>query len=104
MVDAPAATVPSLNLFAKEPHTALSALAAAQAIAFAPYVFHTSLLLRDWGILKLVSDAHPGGLAMAEIEAALPQYSHYALRVLLEGGLGIGLLLRDDSGNYHLSK
>jgi len=92
------------NLFGKEQHTALSALAAAQAIAFAPYVFHTSLLLRDWGILKLLADARPDGLSLSDVAAAMPQYSHYALRVLLEGGLGIGLLLRDDAGNYHQSK
>jgi hypothetical protein len=104
MVDAPIVKDPTPNLFGKESHTALSALAAAQAIAFAPYVFHTSLLLRDWGILKLVADARPGGMTLDQIGQALPQYSHYALRVLLEGGLGIGLLLRDDAGNYHQSK
>ncbi len=103
MVDAPVA-VPMPNLFGKETHTAISALAAAQAIAFAPYVFHTSLLLRDWGILKLMADARPHGMQLEDVEAALPQYSHYALRVLLEGGLGIGLLLRDDAGAYHESK
>jgi hypothetical protein len=104
MVDAPVVPVSMPNLFGKERHSAYSALSAAQAIAFAPYVFHTSLLLRDWGILKLIGEAQPAGLSIAQVEAALPQYSHYALRVLLEGGLGIGLLLRDDGGQYHVSK
>jgi hypothetical protein len=104
MVDATVGTAPAPNLFGKERHSALSALAAAQAIAFAPYVFHTSLLLRDWGILKLIAGAQPDGLSLSQVEAALPQYSHYALRVLLEGGLGIGLLLRNDAGAYHQSK
>jgi hypothetical protein len=104
MVDASNATIPKPGIFEKESHTALNALAAAQAIAFAPYVFHASLLLRDWGILKLIADARPDGLSLTQVSEALPQYSHYAIRVLLEGGLGIGLLLRDKKGNYHQSK
>ena len=104
MVNATVGKAPKPNLFTKEQHSALSALAAAQAIAFAPYVFHTSLLLRDWGILKLIAESQPLGMPLSRVEEALPQYSHYALRVLLEGGLGIGLLLRDDAGNYHQSK
>jgi ubiquinone/menaquinone biosynthesis C-methylase UbiE len=103
MVDAPSADGKT-GLFGAETQTALGAIAAAQHIAFAPYVFHTSVLLRDWGILHLIGNARPAGLTVEEAAAAMPQYSHYALRVLLEGGLGIGLLLRDASGHYHLSK
>ena len=104
MVDAPIASIPAPGIFQKETQSAIGALAAAQAIAFAPYVFHASVLLRDWGILKLIADARPEGLSLQQVAEAFPQYSQYALRVLLEGGLGIGLLLRDANGQYHQSK
>jgi ubiquinone/menaquinone biosynthesis C-methylase UbiE len=83
--------------FDKGPRTALEAQAAAQWIAFAPFVFQCARVLRDTGILQLLEkNAVTGGLTLAEV-AARAKLSEYGARVLLEGGLGIGVVkLKDD--------
>jgi len=98
------ATSHTKRLFSEENKSAIEALADAQAIAFAPYVFQNSILLRDWGILKRIEQHKVSGLNLHELSESLPTLSLYALRVLLEGALGIGLLLRDEHKRYHLSK
>ena len=92
------------RLFSEEQKSAIEALADAQAIAFAPYVFQNSILLRDWGILAQIEQKKACGISLLELSECLPSLSLYALRVLLEGGLGIGLLWRDEENRYHLSK
>jgi hypothetical protein len=92
------------KLFSEEPHSAVNALAAAQAIAFAPYVFQASVLLRDWGLLDRIGKAGKSGASFRQLLDEFPERSKYALRVLLEGGLGIGLLLRNENDHFVLTK
>jgi ubiquinone/menaquinone biosynthesis C-methylase UbiE len=84
------------------PLHALEALERAQWIAFAPFVFQAARVLRDRGILQAI-DTSATGLTLAETAAAvgLPVYG---TRVLLEAGLGIGLVVEDSAGRYRLTK
>ncbi len=81
--------------------TALEALERAQWIAFAPFVFQATLALRDHGILAAIERSELG-LTLDETAAAvgLPVYG---TRVLLEAGLGIGVVLEHE-GRYRLTK
>jgi ubiquinone/menaquinone biosynthesis C-methylase UbiE len=90
------------GLFEEDKKPALDAIRDAQNIAFAPYIFQASVLLRDRGILKYVEDARTEGRTIREVadEVKLP---YYGVRVLMEAGLGIGLLYRRE-GRYFLSK
>jgi ubiquinone/menaquinone biosynthesis C-methylase UbiE len=78
-----------MDFFESDKLTALEAKEKAQWIAFAPLVFQSSKVLRDSGILTLVSEN--SGLTQQQIveKLSLPEYG---VRVLLEAGLGIGLL------------
>ncbi len=99
MIDTPAK---NKALFETDKKPALDAISQAQFIAFAPYIFQASVLLRDSGILKLVEDVRQSGISIAEV-AQQVAISHYGVRILLEAGLGIGLVFRKE-GKYHLSK
>ena len=90
------------GLFQTDNKRAIDALTHAQFIAFAPYVFQISVLLRDKGILKQLEDSGTKGVSISEI-AVKASLSHYAIRVLLEAALGIELAHRKD-GKYFLSK
>lgn len=81
----------SSSLFTEDKKSALDAISQAQFIAFAPYVFQASIILRDSGILKEVEATRKEGITIEEI-AAKVNMTHYAIRVLLEAGLGIGLV------------
>src|SRR5688572_29004908 len=90
-----------MNFFEKDSLTALEAKEKAQWIAFAPVVFQSSRILRDSGILKVV-EKNMDGVSFDEIvnEVDLPVYG---VRVLVEAGLGIGLLtFRDEK--YFVTK
>jgi SAM-dependent methyltransferase len=76
----------------QKPIHALEALERAQWIAFAPFVFQAACVLRDRGIL-LAIEASEDGLTLEEIASAV-QLPIYGVRVLVEAGLGIGLLSR----------
>jgi hypothetical protein len=91
-----------MDFFKKETRTALQAIEYAQLIAHAPMVFQASRILRDSGILETISLTRSEGITLEEIveKVKLP---HYGVRVLLESGLGIGLLLINDH-KYTLSK
>jgi ubiquinone/menaquinone biosynthesis C-methylase UbiE len=91
-------------LFSKDGKGAFDALVHAQFIAFAPYVFQASVLLRDRGILEAIAQCNRRKeAATQECIQNATSMSPYAVRVLLEAGLGIGLLYRND-GAYHLTK
>jgi len=92
MIDTPAK---SKALFETDKKPALDAISQAQFIAFAPYIFQASVLLRDSGILKLVENARQSGISIAEV-AQQVAISHYGVRILLEAGLGIGLVYRKE--------
>lgn len=91
-----------MNFFTKETKTALQAKEQALWLAFAPIAFQASKALRDMGVLKIVSDAGMQGITLEEI---LPKVklSRYSLRVLLEAGLGLEMLLVNEK-RYTLSK
>jgi ubiquinone/menaquinone biosynthesis C-methylase UbiE len=79
-----------MNFFEKDKRSGIESISYAQHIAFAPVVFQASRCLRDFNILK-IADCDDG-LTQHEIvqETKLPAYG---VRVLLEAGLGIGLLI-----------
>ncbi len=93
---------PKTGLFEKDNKSALEAISQAQFLAFAPYIFQASVLLRDSDILKEVEASRTDGVT---IESLVPKVgmSHYGIRILLEAGLGIGLVYRKE-GRYCLSK
>lgn len=78
------------------------ALNRAHSLAFAPYAFQAAVILRDRGILALLEEAGDAGMSLQEIAAAA-DLSDNAAHVILEAGLGIGLLY-DDSGRFFISK
>ena len=90
------------RLFEDDNKRAVDAVRDAQYIAFAPYIFHASVLLRDKGILSYVEGARMEGCTIEEVSAKIAM-PHYGIRILMEAGLGIGLLIRKE-GKYYLSK
>ena len=89
-------------MFEDDKKHAAQAIRDAQFIAFAPYVFQASVLLRDKGILKYVEASRQEGRSIKEVadEVKMP---YYGVRVLMEAALGIGLLYRKDD-KYFLAK
>ena len=81
-----------MNFFNKDKKTAFEAKTAAQWIAFGPVIFQVTRTLRNSGILKAIEESGTTGLTLEEIvdKVKLP---HYGVRVLLESGLGIGLVI-----------
>lgn len=78
-----------------DPNPVYAAMAAAQRIAFAPMVFQASRVLRTSGILERIRRAGATGVTLSELAAEVPM-PRYGIKVLVEAGLGIGLLaLRD---------
>ena len=88
--------------FNKDKKTAFQAKEAAQWIAFGPVVFQVARVLRNTGILKLIEENGPAGIPINKIieEVNLPLYG---VRVLLESGLSIGLVIVNNK-NYSLTK
>jgi len=81
-----------MAFFSKDKRSAFEAKEAAQWIAFGPVIFQAARVLRNSGILKLIEDSGTTGLTDEEI-AAKTNLSVYGVRVLLESGLGSGLVL-----------
>lgn len=91
-----------MNFFSKDKKSAFEAKEAAQWIAFGPVIFQAARVLRNSGILKLIEDSGKTGLTNEEIAEKL-KLSNYGVRVLLESGLGLGLVLVNDK-KYTLGK
>lgn len=91
-----------MDFFKEEKKTALEALAYAQWIAHAPMVFQATRVLRDNGILEAIQSGEKNGLTLEEIVEKVKQ-PFYGVRVLLESGLGSGIVLLND-GKYTLTK
>lgn len=89
-------------LFSTDKKTALDAISHAQFIAFAPYVFQASVLLRDKGILNHLESTRLLGASLEEVVKAT-NLASYMVRILLEAGLGIGLVHRKED-RFYLSK
>lgn len=91
-----------MNFFSKDKKTAFEAVSYAQFIAFAPILFQASKALRDLGVLELISQTADNGLSLEEIYQKL-NLKEYGARVLLEAGLGIGLLIKKED-KYIITK
>lgn len=89
-------------MFEKDNLKALEAMDRAHLIAFAPYVWEASKLLIEKGILGLIDKSGIQGISQETLQENV-NFSPYALRVLLEAGLGIGLIYRKDE-LYFLAK
>jgi hypothetical protein len=78
------------------------ALNHAHALAFAPFAFQAAVALRDHGILTMLEKSGDAGTSPHEIvrETGL---SENPVHVLLEAGLGIGLVY-DSNGRFYITK
>lgn len=81
-----------MSFFNKDRLTAIEAKQEAQRIAFGPFIFQASKALRDLGILEAIESSGDNGLTISEIQDKV-KLSGYGIRVLVEAGLGIGLLI-----------
>ena len=91
-----------MNFFATEKKTAFEAKATAQWIAYGPAVFQAARVLRNSGILKVIEESKTEGLTIEEI-AEKVKLPVYGVRVLLESGLSIGLVLVNEK-KYTITK
>ncbi len=91
-----------MRFFKKDNKTALEAKGLAQWIAFGPVVFQVARVLRNTGVLRILLEKGSAGLSMVEIQEQL-RLPAYGLRVLLESGLGIGLVVLNDE-KYTITK
>ena len=91
-----------MNFFSRDKKSAFEAKEAAQWIAFGPVIFQAARVLRNSGILKVIEDGGSNGLTNEEISEEV-KLSVYGVRVLLESGLGLGLVLVNDK-KYTLGK
>ncbi len=82
-------------MFDRDPMTAMQAVTAAQQLAFAPLAFQAASVMRDRGVLAALAAAGPEGIGI-DAAAAATGLSRYAIRVLLEAGLGMGVVWRRD--------
>ncbi len=91
-----------MDFFEHDGLTALQAKEEAQRIAFAPFVFQATRVLRDCGILKALYENRKDGLTFSEIveKVNMPEYG---VRVLVEAGLGMKLITLKD-GLYNATK
>lgn len=89
--------------YGRKEKRAVEAKEEAQRIAWGPFSFQASKALRNLGILEHLQKKGKQGGSIEEIasELGLP---HYGTRVLLEAGLGIGLVHGDDDDRFTLSK
>lgn len=91
-----------MNFFQTESKSALESMAYAQWIAHAPIVFQAARVLRESGILQAIQDAGPEGITVDKIVTTV-NLSVYGVTVLLESGLGSGILLLNEE-KYTLTK
>jgi SAM-dependent methyltransferase len=90
-------------MYEKDTLSAIEALSAAQWLAFAPLAFQATAAMRDRGVLAALAAAKPTqGCSIEEVVSAT-NLSTYAVRVLLEAGLGLHIVWRS-KGRYHLGK
>ncbi|MDI1356477.1 MAG: methyltransferase [bacterium] len=90
-----------MNHYSTDTRNALQAKEYAQWISFAPFIFQASRILRDSGILEAIRKSGKGGVTL-EAVAEKTELSIYGARVLMEAGLGIGLILVNE-GKYKLT-
>jgi ubiquinone/menaquinone biosynthesis C-methylase UbiE len=91
-----------MNFFSTDKKSAFEAKDAAQWIAFGPVIFQAARVLRNTGILTVVEQSDTVGITIVAI-AEKVKLPVYGVRVLLEAGLGLGLVLVNDE-KYTLGK
>lgn len=89
------------SFFQDKTHHAFTALEKAHFLSYAPYAFQASVLLRDYQVLTLLMN-EMDGMNFEAIHEKTP-ISKYGLRILLEAGIGIGLIYEEDE-QYHITK
>ncbi len=83
---------------------AFDALQEAQKIAFAPFVFQTTVSLRNLGVLDFIFENNAkGGVTIQEISKET-SVSEYGLGVLLEIAESADIVSKDDANKYELTK
>ncbi|MBJ7879551.1 methyltransferase [Gelidibacter salicanalis] len=83
---------------------AADALLEAQKIAFAPFIFQSSVTLKKLGVFDLIFDRrHNGGVTIDDISEQL-SISRYGLGVLLEFSESAGIVSTSENGIYELTK
>ncbi len=83
---------------------AIDALQEAQKIAFAPFVFQTTVSLKKIGAFDFIfKNNAKGGVTLSEIASHL-SLSEYSLSVLLEIAESANIVSLDDEGRYELTK
>ena len=88
----------------KKPMKAFDALQEAQKIAFAPFVFQTTVSLRKLGVFDFIFDNNAqGGVSIEEISKAT-NISEYGLGVLLEIAESAEIVSKDQAKKYELTK
>jgi len=70
----------------------------AQWIALAPFVFQAARVLRDSGILQAIENSE-NGLSLDEVTEKV-DLSRYAVQILLESGLGSGMVIMKENKFY----
>lgn len=89
-----------MTFYEKEKKSAVEAKFEAQKIAFAPFVFQAAMALRELKILETI-EKQAEGITHLDLAKKL-HLSEYGVKVLVEAGLGMGLLLLR-GGKYFLS-
>jgi len=82
---------------------AFDALQQAQHIAFAPFIFQTTVSLRELGIFDYIFENNANGASIEEISKAL-SISEYGLGVLLEMAESFDIVEKNETNNYELTK
>ena len=83
---------------------AIQALEEAQKIAFAPFVFQTTVSLRKLGVLDYIFEhSRESNTKLKQLSEAL-DITEYGLSVLLEVAESMDIVDQDSEGNYDLTK
>lgn len=85
--------------FGQDDKSAVEAKFDAQKIAFGPIIFQATIALRNLGILETVQKHRKIGITIEEIANEL-KLSIYGVKVLLEAGLSIGIVLVRENKFY----
>ncbi len=88
----------------KRPIRAIEAMEEAQKIAFAPFIFQTTVALRKLGVLDYIFDnRNVGGVTIEEIAEGL-SISAYGIGVLLELAGSSNIVSQNYEGKFELTK
>ncbi len=89
---------------AKKSIRAFDALQEAHKIAFAPFIFQTTVSLRNLGVFDFIFENNAkGGVTIEEISKGT-SVSEYGLGVLLEIAESSDIVSKDEAGKYELTK